>query len=57
MDKSIFREKSIEKMNKPDELTDYIKVSSPKIWILLLSILAILVGAGIWAYFKYVIYL
>lgn len=53
MEDKLFREKSIEKINKPEELTDYIKVSSPRIWILLLSVLAILVGAGIWAYFTY----
>lgn len=49
----IFREEAVKKFNKPDELTDYLKVLSPKIWVLLVAIIILLIGACVWAYFIY----
>lgn len=46
---TIYRQKSIEKISSPEQLHDYIKVSSPGAWIVLLAIIVFLVGALVWA--------
>ena len=51
MNNSIFREKSIQKVQSPDNLNEYIRVSNPGIWILLVSILFLLLGLCIWGCF------
>lgn len=43
MKESIFREKSIDRMKEPDELNDYIRITEPKIWLLLIGILILLI--------------
>ena len=51
MNNSIFREKSIQKVQSPDNLNEYIRVSNPGIWILLVSIAFLLLGLCIWGCF------
>lgn len=51
MNNSIFREKSIQKVQSPDNLNEYIRVSNPGIWILLVSIVFLLLGLCIWGCF------
>lgn len=51
MNDSIFREKSIQKVQSPDNLNEYIRVSNPGIWILMVSIAFLLVGLCIWGCF------
>ena len=46
---SIFRQKSIDRISSPEQLHDYIKVSSPGAWLVLLAIIIFLVGALVWA--------
>lgn len=41
MDKDIFRQKSISRMQPPDNLKEYIKVISPGLWIVCIAILLI----------------
>lgn len=48
MSEEIFRKKSLEKIKSPETLDDYIHVSNPGIWLLLVSIIVLLVGACIW---------
>lgn len=51
MNDSIFREKSLTKVQSPDNLNEYIRVSNPGIWILLVSIVFLLLGLCIWGCF------
>ena len=51
MNNSLFREKSIQKVQSPDNLNEYIRVSNPGIWILLVSIVFLLLGLCIWGCF------
>ena len=51
MNNAIFREKSIQKVQSPDNLNEYIRVSNPGIWILMVSIAFLLVGLCIWGCF------
>ena len=51
MDNSIFRQKSIDKVSSPEKLDDYIRVTTPSVWITLIAILLLLVGALVWGIF------
>lgn len=48
MNEEIYREKSLEKVKSPENLEDYIRVSNPSVWILIISIIVLLVGACVW---------
>ncbi len=48
MNAEIFRKKSLDKIKSPDSLNDYICVSNPGIWLLLVSIIVLLAGACVW---------
>lgn len=45
---SIFRQKSIDKISSPEKLNDYVKVTNPSIWVILIGIVLILVGMFVW---------
>ena len=49
--KSIFREKSIERVSSPEQLNDYIKVTTPSIWVILLAVAVLLIGLLVWSIF------
>ena len=49
--KSIFREKSLERVTSPEQLNDYIKVTSPSVWIILAATLILIIGTLVWAVF------
>lgn len=51
MERTIFRKKSLDRINSPESLNEYIKVANPGMWILLISIIVLLCGALVWAYF------
>lgn len=46
--KTIFRKKTLERISSPDQLTDYLNVTNPKIWVILAAIIALLVGLLAW---------
>lgn len=46
-----FRKESIKKISSPEELNDYIKVSSTGIWAVLATVVVLLVSFGVWAIF------
>lgn len=48
---SIFREKSMDRVSGPESLNDYIRVTSPSVWIALLSLLILLSGFLVWSVF------
>lgn len=45
MNSSIFRQKNIDKINSPESLNDYVKVTNPSIWIILVGIIILIIGA------------
>ena len=47
----IFRKKSIDKVSSPEKLDDYIRVTTPSVWITLAAIVILLVGAIVWGFF------
>ena len=48
---NLFREKSLERISSPERLNDYIRVSTPSVWMLLGAIVALLTGVCVWGVF------
>lgn len=51
MKETLFRKKSLERISSPDQLDEYIRVSSPAAWSVLALIVLLLVAAALWACF------
>ena len=47
----LFREKSLERVSSPEQLNDYIKVTTPSVWIVLVALILLLAGILAWAAF------
>ena len=45
---SIFREETLKRISSPEQLTDYLKVTNPGIWIVLASVVTLLIGFFVW---------
>ena len=50
----LFREKSLEAVESPESLNDYLRVTSPGIWLVLASVVALLIGAILWGIFGHI---
>jgi len=48
---ALFRQKSLKRFSSPEELNQYIKSTSPSVWILLASFIILLTGVMVWAVF------
>ncbi|MCR5403501.1 MAG: hypothetical protein K6E91_06700 [Butyrivibrio sp.] len=46
---AIFREKSLQRIASPEELNDYLKVTTPAVWMILGAVIAMLAGIIIWS--------
>lgn len=51
MKSDVFRQKSIEKLNKPDELDKCIHIIPPSVWLVLAAVLVFLIGMCVWGVF------
>ena len=51
MNNGIFRQKSIDKVSSPEKLDDYIRVTTPGVWITITAIIILLVGTIVWGTF------
>lgn len=47
----LFRTKSIEKIESPESMNDYLQVTSPGVWLVLVAVVIFLIGACIWGIF------
>ena len=45
----IFRQKSIDRISSPEQLSDYLKVTTPGIWALLAAVILLLGGLFVWS--------
>ena len=50
----LFREKSLEAVESPESLNDYLRVTSPGIWIVMAAVIALLVGGILWGIFGHI---
>lgn len=51
MSGSIFRKKSIERLSSPEELNDYLQVTRPSVWAVLISVIVIIAALFVWSFF------
>ena len=49
MDQKLFRQKSVDRISSPEQLNDYLRVTSPAVWIILLAVMLLLAGLLIWS--------
>ncbi len=49
MDQQLFRKKSIDRISSPEELHDYMRVTTPRLWMILGAIVLLLAGIIIYA--------
>ena len=49
MAEQIYREKCLERISSPEKLDDYLKVSTPGLWVILLAVISLLAGIFVWA--------
>ncbi|MBO4374919.1 MAG: hypothetical protein J5829_07410 [Lachnospiraceae bacterium] len=47
----IFRQKSIDRVSSPEKLDDYIRVTTPGVWITLAALVILLAGTIVWGIF------
>ena len=50
----LFREKSLEAVESPESLNDYLRVTSPSVWLILAAVVCLLVGAILWGVFGHI---
>ena len=53
-EKQIYREKSLTRISSPEQLNEYLKVTKPAVWAVLVAIILLLVGTLIWGSFAYI---
>ena len=51
---SLFRKDSVERISSPEQLTDYLRVTNPTVWVVMGAIILLLVGMLIWGSFAYI---
>lgn len=49
MAQPIFRQKSIEHISSPEQMNDYLHVTSPAVWAVLAAVIGLLIGLLIWS--------
>ena len=47
--KSVFREKTLERISSPEQLNDYLHVTNPGIWAVLTAVIILLAGVFVWS--------
>ena len=50
MENPIFRKKSLDRISSPEALDDYLHVTTPAVWLILIAIIMLLVGMLIWSH-------
>ena len=48
MEDSLFREKAIEKISSPEDLGNYLHVTRPSVWLMLVAVILMLSGLLVW---------
>ena len=51
MNEQLFRKKSMERVSSPEELNDYIRVTTPSVWVVLAATVVLLLGMLSWSIF------
>ena len=46
--RSIFRKETLDRISSPEQLTDYLRVTNPGVWVILAAIIIMLIGFFVW---------
>ena len=46
---TVFRKKTLERISSPEQLTDYLRVTNPGIWVVLVAVILLLAGVFAWS--------
>ena len=46
---TLFRQKTLDRISSPEQLTDYLRVTNPGIWIFLAAVIVLLAGIFFWS--------
>lgn len=46
---TVFRKKTLDRISSPEQLTDYLRVTSPGIWVILAAVILLLAGIFAWS--------
>ena len=49
MDQQLFRKKSLDRISSPEQLNDYLRVTNPSVWVILLAVIILLAGLLYWS--------
>ena len=49
MEDSLFREKAINKISSPEDLSNYLHVTRPSVWLMLVAVILMLGGMLVWS--------
>ncbi len=50
----LFREKSLEAVESPESLNDYLRVTSPGVWLVMAAVIVLLIGGILWGVFGHI---
>ena len=45
----LFRKKTLDRISSPEQLTDYLRVTNPGIWVILVAVILLLAGLFAWS--------
>ncbi|MBO4396823.1 MAG: hypothetical protein J5819_10825 [Eubacterium sp.] len=48
---NLYRKKSMDRISSPEQLDDYIRVTSPSVWLVLIAMILLLSGTLVWSIF------
>ena len=46
---SVFRKKAMDRISSPEQLSDYLRVTTPEVWVIMLSVIILLGGIIAWS--------
>lgn len=52
--KSVYRQSSLDRIQSPEQLNSYLRVTNPSAWIVLIAVIVLLFGALVWGSFTYI---
>ncbi|MBQ7473286.1 MAG: hypothetical protein IJS79_02935 [Oscillospiraceae bacterium] len=46
---SLFRKESVDHIQSPEQLSDYMRVTNPSVWVVLIAVIVLLAGMLVWS--------
>ena len=49
MANNMFRKKALDTVSSPEQLDQHVRITRPSVWVIMIAVISLIVGAGIWA--------